>query len=201
MSRCWIFNGLLSATLVLSWTGTEATAQGADPYFVPYGAHRGRIHIGPRHARIRWGGGLTQYGAAVLIQGIDTFGKVAPGIIGSGGGGSTADEGGSVSSENAQAHAEACQQQLEKTRELLEGTKAICLSTTPESAAMAPVPAEQPYARIEQIKRSVEEAIPAIAGLQQQAVEKKQAIETFEKVLQRDRKAFEDFSAAVKAAP
>jgi hypothetical protein len=47
----------------------------------------------------------------------------------------------------------------------------------------------------------VAEALPIIDRLQQEAANQKAAMEKFETVLARDRKAFADFIEAVKAAP
>jgi len=66
---------VLAAGVIL--VGTGATTQGQETAFVPYGSQRGHIHIGPRHTRIRWGNGFTEYGAQVFTHAIDAL----PGIL------------------------------------------------------------------------------------------------------------------------
>ncbi len=125
--------------LALAGLALGKSAQAADPYFAPYGAHRGRIHIGPRHARIRWGGGITQYGAAVLIHGFDVAGTV---LTGSGVGAIGGDGSGSVGNESASESNKAeCEQQLQRTRELLEETRRVC---SLKSSEASPDPAGPP---------------------------------------------------------
>jgi hypothetical protein len=59
-----------------------------QPYYYPaYGAHRGRIsyHRGPfggTHQKIRWGGGITESGAAVLLGAIDAAGPILSSVLG-----------------------------------------------------------------------------------------------------------------------
>lgn len=187
--------------LVLGFSGWNPSAHGADPYFVPYGAHRGRIHIGPRHARIRWGGGLTSYGASVLIHGFDVAGSVAKSSLGAGGG--SGDGSGSMSSESAAESNEAdCQEQLRKTKELLEETRKLCgKNKKPEAGQEPAAQSENPYARIQDVKRQVAESLPLIAELQTKVAADKKAIEDFQKVLDRDQKAFQAFVDAVKNSP
>ncbi|HUE72727.1 MAG TPA: hypothetical protein VMP01_17710 [Pirellulaceae bacterium] len=193
---------LVAAVVVAAAMNVVTSA--ADPYFVPYGAHRGRIHIGPRHARIRWGGGLTPYGAAVLMHGFDVAGSVGKVVLGASG-----DDSGSVGSESAAESNEAeCQEQLRRTRELLEETKKVCClkrggEVAPEASAepgaepAAPPPDD--YARIEKVKRDVSDTLPLILALQQETAERKKATEDFEKVLARDRQAFEAFMNAYQS--
>lgn len=192
---------LVAAVLIA--TVMNAAASAADPYFVPYGAHRGRIHIGPRHARIRWGGGLTPYGAAVLMHGFDVAGSVGKVVLGASG-----DDSGSLGSESAAESNEAeCQEQLRRTRELLEETKkACCLKKSgdglPEASSELGEPAAPPpddYSRIERVRRDVSDTLPLILALQKETAERKKATEAFEKVLARDREIFEAFVKAYQA--
>ena len=184
-------------------------ANAADPYFAPYGAHRGRIHIGPRHARIRWGGGVTPYGAAVLMHGFDVAGSVGRAYFGGGGGGGEdggGDDSGSMSSESAAEHESKCQEQLRRTQDLLEETKKACCLKGQESAPVAPepgvepapssAPSADPHARIEAAKRQVAQTLPVIEELQQTVARQKKAAEDFEQVLARDRQVFEAFVQA-----
>jgi hypothetical protein len=189
---------LRGATFALAVIALTSAASAADPYFAPYGAHRGRIHIGPRHARIRWGGGITPYGAAVLMHGFDVAGSVGKVYLGGSG-----DDSGSVGSESAAETEADCQEQLRRTRELLEETKRACrlkgeaapeASVEPGSEPVAPQPDD--YSRIEKVKRDVADTLPLIAELEKQVAERKLVTEEFEKVLARDRKAFEAFQAA-----
>jgi hypothetical protein len=203
MSFPAILRILVAAVLIPAAMNAGAVA--ADPYFAPYGAHRGRIHIGPRHARIRWGGGVTPYGAAVLMHGFDVAGSVGRVALG---GSASADDGSSVGSESAAESNEAdCQEQLRRTRELLEETKKACClkkggEVAPEaSAEPGAEPAMPPddYSRIEKVKRDVADTLPLIAALQEDAAERKKATEDFEKVLARNRQAFEAFMNAYQS--
>jgi hypothetical protein len=204
MSFPAILRTLVAAVLITA--AMNAGASAADPYFAPYGAHRGRIHIGPRHARIRWGGGVTSYGAAVLMHGFDVAGSV--GRVALGGSGSV-DDGSSVGSEAAaESNLAECEAQLQKTRELLQQTKkACCLNKSGEvrsEASMEPgaepaAPPQDDYSRVERVKRDVADTLPLIAALQEDAAERKKATEDFEKVLARDRQAFEAFMNAYQA--
>lgn len=194
-----------AATVVLAGgLAQPQPAAGQNPfyYYPAYGAQRGKIvyrdGLLVNRQKIRWGNGLTPYGAAVLMHGFDVAGTVIPAVIGSGGGGSSpVDDGGSLGNESAEATQEKCEAALERTKELLENTQRICCRQNAEAAAQ---PAAA-YAQVENAKRRVAEALPVIERLQHEAQQQKAAVEKLEAVLARDRKIFADFIEAIQAAP
>ncbi len=203
------FNSILGMAMAagLVFTATDAPVGAADPYFVPYGAHRGRIHIGPRHTRIRWGGGVTPYGAAVLIHGFDVAGAVITGSSGTVA--PSGDDNSSVGSESAvECNQAECQEQLRRTRELLEETKRACSLGSPAAAPEASAePGTDPaaalrdsYSQIVRVKRDVAATLPLIAELEGQVAQRKDAAAAaFTETLARDRQAFEAFINAYKS--